>query len=210
VTLRKGYDSTDPKACPNDGEVYGGYNDGAEANNAAQQKALHPNALVFTIGRFTTSRADFYDTERGLLTIPQAVSLAKGNLSRNEFAGLYFSQSNWTAVQDALRAAGILGKVAIWVASYPGAGATVPAGAVGHQYEGSPGNSPGHYDVSVWVPYIKGLDPRKNRPVGFLPIMTTAVKLVTRRLNRRHRPLNHASRVLLEALVKAAHRVLDL
>lgn len=175
---RKGYDSTSAKDCPNDGAVYGGYDDGSISSNFHDQLTLHPDNLVFSIGRHTTSRADFYDVEAGLLSPAQGASLAQGNLLRGEFAGIYVQASSYPTVEAELKQLGILGQVKIWVAHEHDGDDTIPDFAVGRQYLLFPGLSPGHYDVSNWLPFIEGLDP---------PPVTEPVVLPTlyrQRLNR--------------------------
>jgi hypothetical protein len=156
---RKGYDSTSATDCPNDGAIYGGYVDGTISSNYHDQLTLHPDSTVFSIGRHTTSRADFYDVEAGLLSPTEGVSLAHGNLLRGEFAGIYVQASSYPLVESALKPLGILGQVKIWVAHEHDGDDTIPDFAVGRQYLLSPGLSPGHYDVSSWLPFIEGLDP---------------------------------------------------
>lgn len=155
---RKGYDSTSAKDCPNDGAVYGGYVDGSISSNYHDQLALHPDSTVFSIGRHTTSRADFYDVEGALLSPAQGATLAHGNLIRGEFAGIYVQASSYPSVESELKHLGILGQVKIWVAHEHDGDDTIPDFAVGRQYLLKPGLSPGHYDVSNWLPFIEGLD----------------------------------------------------
>lgn len=188
TATRKGYDSTSAADCPNDGEVYGGYIDGTYSTNYADLKRLHPKALVFSIGRFASSKADFYDVENGLLTPEEGAHLAKGNIERGDFAGLYMNESTWPSVKAAVKAAGIEGKVAYWVAwEQDSKDDTIPVGAVGRQYLLSPGRSPGHYDVSNWIAHIPGLDskpdPKRPRPMGKL--LRHAVKYAIKRYNVR-------------------------
>jgi len=180
--IRKGYDSTSAVDCPDDGRVYGGYNDGTYSTDYDDLLRLHPKALVFSIGRFTHSRADFYDVENGLLDPDQGVALAKGNIARGEFAGLYCNESTWPKVQTALIHAHILDKVVIWLAwEQDNQDDTIPHYADGRQFLLSPGRSPGHYDVSNWRAYIPGLDPTRHPRPQTIPPHVRVAGIVVRR-----------------------------
>lgn len=212
--MRKGYDSTSASDCPTDGDVYCGYNDGTYAADFADLKARFPHKPVWSIGRFMTSRANWYDCESGLLSPDEAATLAKGNIMRDEFAGIYVDESTWGDVKLAVKAAGIDGKVEYWIAwEQPSKDGAVPDGAAGRQYLLSPGLSPGHYDVSNWVDYVEGLDaaPPKPKPKGFTLTTRRYVKqavkvlaLLDSRLGKRI-----ASHVPLDAVAKTNLRKLD-
>lgn len=227
MQTRRGYDSTSAADCPTDGDVYGGYNDGTYAADFADLKARFPNKVVFSIGRFPTSRADFYDVERGLLDPAGGASMAKGNLTRGEFAGIYCNESTWvSSMRAALEAAGILGQVAVWVAwEQPTKDGTIPDYAAGRQFLLDPGLSPGHYDVSNWIAYIPGLDPKPVKPLHPLTrsLITSGIHLlerITRRLAKRAKSgpaVNGYGAKRLRAFIdaaddaiKAARKVLDL
>jgi hypothetical protein len=210
---RRGYDSTSAKDCPSGGQVYLGYNDGTYATDYDQLVQLHPNALVCSIGRFASSRANWYDVENGLLTPTQGVALAKGNLDRGEFAGVYCNESTWPKVKAALEKAKILDQVKIWLAwEQPDENDVIPDYAVGRQYLLSPGKSPGHYDVSSFIDHIPGLDPAPKPKPRSLPPHVRLCGIVVRRWCERytrkhthplsvpaHNRLTHWRQVIAEA-----------
>lgn len=204
--MRIGYDSTSPKDCPDDGEVYCGYIDGTYSKNHAEQKARHPDKAVWSVGRFTSSRANWYDRETGLLTDAQAVDAAAGNISRHEFAGIYCNLSSWPAVKTEVARRGLTGKVHYWIAWEHGGEDEIPAGAVGRQYLLSPGEAKGHYDKSLWVDYIPGLDAKPEpRPTGF----TKWQRHLIRRHNRIAKNLAARLDARTHPLTDAAHTRLD-
>lgn len=70
---------------------------------------------------------------------------------------VYCMASQWGACKAACANAGVPEPL-WWIAAYPGHGATIPPGAIGHQYADHGPNGE-HYDCSVVADHIPGLDP---------------------------------------------------
>lgn len=166
--MRTVYDSTSISDVPEHAENLLCYVDGHYPTNATEARKRFPKARVFTITLDGgTANADFVDCEPGACWPPShAAAWVKHRKSIGKFAGVYCGESNWPEVKAAMKAAGVSTYVGqnYLIAAYPGDGPVIPKGAIGHQWQGSPGNSPGHYDVSVFLDYIPGLDPKPKPP----------------------------------------------
>jgi len=138
------YDSTGGQAhnIPRGAQMVAGFVDGYAWTQSEWD--LFPDAVKVTISVYGNP-ADVGDVENGALTIQQAIKIG--------YPSVYCSTYFWAANQAAYRAAG-KPQPNWWVAAYPGAGPTVPAGAIAHQY-----SSDGGYDTSVVADYWPGVDP---------------------------------------------------
>jgi hypothetical protein len=68
---------------------------------------------------FATGGAEVLDVENGAATIANAVAGVLERQKKNEYSTIYISQSNLTALQDALRAAkAVMNRVGFWVANW--------------------------------------------------------------------------------------------
>jgi hypothetical protein len=170
--LITGYDSTDPADIPDHAALIFAYIDGRYATNANVARALHPKAIIKTITSEHTAGADIIDCETGLATPSTAAGWARSEHQAGRHPTIYCNHATWDAVKNAVRAAGVTGKVDYWIAAYPGIGPELYPGTVAHQYLGSPeGGSPGHFDVSVadpdWV-YGRKPEPDTARPLSLI------------------------------------------
>lgn len=123
--------------------MVGGYVDGPYAWSEADW-ARFPNAIHVTIS-VDGNAAQVGDVERGAMTIGQAIAIGYGTV--------YCSASSWPNNVAAYRTAR-KPQPNWWIAAYPGAGETIPAGAVAHQY-----SDVGGFDSSVAANYWPGVDP---------------------------------------------------
>lgn len=218
MTLRRCYDSTSAADLPADGDLYLAYLDGRFANADAVRKRFprKPVATITVTG--DTFDADMIDVEPGNVAKTKAQACAKAaawvkeKLARGEYPTVYFMESWRSAIDGALKASGVdPAKVGHFAADYDGAAQLNRPGDIGKQYR-SPdgtgsGRTAGHYDVSVVAAYWPGVDPR---PAQRLAVTTrAALRLLTRRMNRRHRPLTSHGRVLLTACRDAINHALN-
>lgn len=147
--------------------MYAGYANGRYANMNALEKRF-PNAVLLSIS--VTASADIgdvLDVESGDATPAQA----PGWVTMRRKAGVnpivYCSTSVWPSVEAAFVAADVTIPM-FWVAAYPGGGATIPLGAIGHQWIDH-----GGWDESVMASYIPGIDPLPVPPV--IPPVSTPI-----------------------------------
>jgi len=154
-----GYDSVTAAHLPPGGDVYFGYVDGIYAN-LAEVRARFPDKPVFSIAVSAATDADFLDVERYDATPEQAPGWVHRQLARGaQRPGLYASQSVMPAVLHNVTAAGVARKqVRLWSAHYTQQHLCGPLAceaqfdADATQWAGSPGASPGPYDVSLIGP----------------------------------------------------------
>ena len=164
--MRKAYDSVTVPALPSDGDFYLAYVDGSwTSGNYAEVHARFPHKRIVRITvTGNTLDAEIADIETGDLTPTSGARWAKRKIAASQHPTLYCNSSTWPDVKTALHIAGVsLSSVSFLIAAYDGK-ATVPAGAVGKQYLGYPGNSPGRYDVSVVADHWPGVDPDPAPP----------------------------------------------
>lgn len=197
--MRTCYDSVTIADVPAKAEMVACYVDGRYRNEPEARKRF-PKATIVTITVTGQAGAHVADCEMGDLDPAAAARWAKAEVKAGRKPTIYCAASQWSTVKRAVGRT----KVSWWIADYDGK-PVIPAGAVAKQYLGSPGNSPGHYDVSVVVDHWPGVD----RPVRRLSVTTRllARRLVHRLTNRSH-PVTHAGdRDLLHELEKQAKRV---
>lgn len=163
------------------------YKDGASNFDEMVKARPHAKALSISIHG---AEADCYDMENGALTIPSGVQCAKRDLDAGkEWPWLYFSTSNYDAVEAYCRKAGIWGKVHFWGAHYGLTDAEAEAlinsgqGYVAVQNVAAGYGATGHWDRSVLAAHIAGYDPAPKPPkpvkagTPFAPDMAKAVEL---------------------------------
>lgn len=150
-----------PIPLPLGATMIAGYIDLADAWSPLEWQRFENQAIVLvSIARKTeTNGGDFLDVENGLDTQTagwegRVAGWVKGRRAAGGSPGLYCSESIWSSVKAAMSNNGIIVQPNYWVAAYPGAGPTIPAGAVGHQYE----DYQNLYDVSVMADFIEGID----------------------------------------------------
>lgn len=211
--MRKMFDSTTVADLPEGGDLYAGYMDGRYRTVDGLRQRF-PKAKIVTITVLGTPRADVCDTEPGNIGPAGAARWAAAEVHAGRHPTLYAMASQWKTVKEEVEKQGITGKVSYWIADYD-RDPTIPAGAVAKQYLhgdlktiGSFAYSGGHFDVSNVADHWPGVDPpRRPRP---LDVATrTAVRLVTHRLNKRHRPLTAKGRELLLACRTAINHALN-
>lgn len=151
--MRTAYDAVTPSNIPRNAEVVMGYVNGPYAWNPSDW-AMFPNAVKITIATHpdnTTSH--MIDYENGDFTDANVVQAVKVRQASGRFPIVYCSESVWAHVRSLFTAAGVPEPLYL-VAAYPGAGPTIPSGAIGHQYE----DYQNKYDISVIDDYIPGVD----------------------------------------------------
>jgi hypothetical protein len=208
------YDSVTVADLPPDGDGYLGYVDGPYRNYEAV-RARFPGRPVASVTVTGTSDANVCDCETGDLTPSQAAGWAKRQLAAGKLPTIYCNASTWPAVKQAVATAGLTPRMGdrYLIAEYPGPGAkpdpTIPAGAIGHQYLGSPeGGSPGHYDVSVVVEYWPGVDPVPPKPArGLSPVASAALSALVWRLSKVRNPPTSHLRVRFARLLAQVNRI---
>jgi hypothetical protein len=164
------YDSIHPLSIPLDAEVVAGYVDGdwpwMAPGNMAWCRARWPNAVFVRIAVFeSTNDGDMGDRENGDMDEAGLVRWSTRRRAAGHTAYGYCSESNWGPCKLAFAAAATMEPHWI-VAAYPGGGAIIPAGALGHQYADPLTGSGGDYDLSIVADYLPGIDPPpKDLPV---------------------------------------------
>jgi hypothetical protein len=161
------FDSVDVMALPPGADLYAGYDDGAwpDANAIATRFPGKP------VIRITTNPADnegdMLDVETGDARPTDAPNWAWRRRMAGSVAYVYCDESNWGAVADAFAITHIPPPLYL-VAAYPGAGPSIPAGAIGHQWVDR-----GAYDESTMADYLPGIDspppppaPHPSEPQG--------------------------------------------
>ena len=128
------YDAINVLSLPAGADIYAGYDDGRWPD-AAAIAAQFPSKPVVRITVFPSdNEGDVLDVETGDATPAQAPAwVQKRRAAGHTWPTVYCSESAWASVIGAFQAQGVA-QPFYWVAAYPGAGATVPAGAVAHQW----------------------------------------------------------------------------
>lgn len=143
------YDTTDvpPDVLPADGHAYAGYVDGHYQSFASIARRF-PHAHLLSISVFG-GVADCVDIEPGNPVMPaQAGAWVRSMLSRGVWRPCVYAMASQMDEVRASLAAVPRGSYRLWVASWPGPGAIVPAGFDAHQYTDH-GPHGENYDVSV-------------------------------------------------------------
>jgi hypothetical protein len=162
--MRTAYDAVTPSNIPRNAEVVMGYINGPYAWDQADWD-LFPNALKITIATHpdnTTSqiidyeRGDFDDSD-----VVQAVAVRRSN-GGNPI--VYCAETDWNHLQAVFASAGVTQPQWL-IAAYPGAGDTIPSGAIGHQYI----DYQNLYDISVLADFIPGVDPEPTTKENDMP-----------------------------------------
>lgn len=151
--VRYMYDSVDPAAIPASATMVAGYADGRYAN-LGEMRTRFPRATVVSIAVRWTTRSQVLDVETGDATPAEAVQWCTQTMAdkNNHELTVYCNTDTWPTVRAAFRTAGVT-EPQYLVAQYDG-NATIPAGAIGKQYENTPG-----WDRSVVADYWPGVDP---------------------------------------------------
>lgn len=157
------HDSTSPLAIPLTAAMVAGYVDGRwpwmAPGNMGWVQARWPRAVPVRIAVFaTTNDGHCLDVESGDASPAQAPGWVRMRRAAGADPSVYCNTSLWPAVRAAFHAAGTP-EPYWWVASYPGGGATIPGGAVAHQYADPPSGSGGNFDLSVVADHWPGIDP---------------------------------------------------
>jgi hypothetical protein len=162
------YDSVTARDIPLSARMVAGYVDGPYAWSPFDW-LIHASArkvrITVTGG---TLNAHAADVERGDLTPAQGAAWAKRKLAAGETPWLYFSLSREAEILAALAALGIdHRKVGFWTAQWTG----VPhlAGGAGMTQYDHPPHSGGHYDLSLALDYLPGIDPAPKPAPGPAP-----------------------------------------
>jgi hypothetical protein len=147
------YDAVDASRIPRGVGLVAGYVDGAY-RWASSDWDLFPDAVWVGIAVAAgTNLGEVLDVERGDATPDQAPGWVKRRRDNGIDPTVYCSEALWADCRAAFAGAGVA-EPHWWIASWPGGGPTVPAGAVAHQYL-----HPGPVDVSVVADYWPGIDP---------------------------------------------------
>lgn len=166
--MRTMHDGVTVADLPANATMVAAYVDGQYAN-AHTMRQRFPHAKLVTITVTGQAGANVIDCEPGDVGPNKAASWAAAEVKAGRHPTIYCMASSWPTVKKAVVKQGIRGKVNYWIADYDGK-PEVPAGAVAKQYLGSPGNSPGHYDVSVVADHWPGVDPEpKPKPAKKVP-----------------------------------------
>jgi hypothetical protein len=143
-----------PRSADAPGNVVVAWN-GGEFNWSDADRASFSHAVLQSISPNASIAADWLDIERGDVD-PTDVADITGWVAR-EHGGLYLSYSNWAMVRGYFPKDPPPWWVADYLGTLPPTPPVIPAawlalGVVAWQYAGSPGTSPGHYDMSVTAP----------------------------------------------------------
>lgn len=151
-------DAVDVSALPAGLDLYLGYVDGAEtAGQIARVAQRFPTArLVRCTVTGRTFDAEVADVERYDLTPAGGAAWAAGKVARDGWATLYCSASAWPDVRAQVATVARFtnidpARVLYLIADYNNQ-PTIPAGAIGHQYESTT------YDRSVVADHWPGVD----------------------------------------------------
>lgn len=164
------YDAVDPANVPRDAQAVAGYFDGHYVWTV-DDWALFPGVPHVPITVFGAPSVRVCDCEAGDLTPARAAAWAASEVSSGRRPTIYCNTSTMPAVKTALAALnlslGTAGEVDWWQAQYDGVAVLARVNGVmpvAKQYAGSPGNSPGPYDVSVADPAWLGTVPTPPAP----------------------------------------------
>lgn len=193
------YDAVTPSAIPTNAQMVAGYIDGAYVWKPADW-ARFPNAVKVRIAAFSvTNDGHVGDCEQGDMTPQSAVAWVRMRRRAGADPTVYCSEGAWAGVRQAFAAAGIP-EPHWWVASYPGAGATIPAGAVAHQYADPANGSGGNYDVSVVADYWPGVDTGGDMPLTQADANLVAATLLNWYVTTPGKPKGTAGRQVFDVL----------
>ncbi len=119
-------------------------------------RSFKPGVTYITItGNAAVNACDVLDVETGLATPQQAPGWVQMRRAAGAIPTVYCSASPWPQVRAEFARQGVP-EPNWWIAAYDGQ-ATVPPGAVAHQYIDPPGSG-GHYDLSAVLDYWPGVD----------------------------------------------------
>jgi len=157
------YDAVDASGIPQDAPAVAAYVDGGYAWSE-EDWARFPGVPHVTITVLGAAGARVCDCESGDLTPVQAAAWAATEVLAGRRPTIYCNTSTLPAVLGALPVFGLqFGRdLDWWQAQYDGIAALAPVNGVmpvAKQYAGSPGNSPGPYDLSVCEASWLGLVP---------------------------------------------------
>lgn len=159
------YDGVDASRLPTNAWGVGGYVDGLYKWSAADW-ARFPYSVKARIAVFAdTDDGHILDVEQGNATPAQSVDWALMRRKAGIDPTVYMNTSTWPVVRSAFQARGVA-EPHYWVAQYDGV-ASIPAGAIGKQYENNEGAG---WDRSVVADHWPGIDP----PTAATPASTTA------------------------------------
>ena len=150
-----GYDSDNIDDIPSSAQLVLYYDDGESGSATSQQLSRFPSSILQSITRKFGTPGYWADLETGTMSILDGVTM----WANRQVQGLYIQESNWLSLRQAISAAG-LAPPPYWIAAYPSVLPTDPLvpqswidlGCVMWQFAGSPGTSPGHYDLNVTAP----------------------------------------------------------
>lgn len=150
--MRTMYDAVTPTNIPRAAQMVAGYVDGKYAWTAAEW-ALFPHATKVRIAVFSsTNDGHVLDVEPGCSSPTSAPGWVVKRRAAGVDPSVYCNLSTWPTVRTAFHNAGIA-EPHWWIAAYPGIGAKLYPGTVGHQFA-----NPGPVDVSIVADYWPGVD----------------------------------------------------
>lgn len=141
-----------------------GYIDGRYAWSQAGWDRFPASRKVRVAVFPTTNAGDAIDREPGDATAAQAVDwVLMRRAAGHPNPIVYCSYSDWGNCRQAFTSRGVA-QPAWWVAGYPSptdadGNPVIPPGAIAHQFTDTPG---GHWDESLVVDYLPGIDPQEN------------------------------------------------
>lgn len=147
------FDSVNASAIPADASLVAGYIDGLY-RWTPNDWARFPNARYVRIATSAATNAgEVLDVETGDATPDQAVTWTVARRRSGADPTVYVDSSRWLEASVAFARDHVTAPH-WWVAAHPGAGRTIPPGAVAHQFADL-----GRYDLSVVADYWPGVDP---------------------------------------------------
>lgn len=163
------YDSVTSHDIPASAQMVAGYVDGLYAWSLLDWE-LHLGATKVRITvTGATLDAHVADVERGDLTPAQGAQWAKAMIAAGKTPALYFSRSQFGAVNAAMLAEGIdSSHWTVWAADWTGQPHLLP-GTYATQYADPAYGSGGHYDLSLVADYWPGIDPPPQPPKPPVP-----------------------------------------
>lgn len=197
-----------PRLCPRlFAYIDGGYENYTEARKRWPRRLIVP--ITVGVSGPEALTAAIIDCETGDADPELAVEWATAKLDNHQVPTIYRSEALWAPVDAAMTKHRLHygigpGKVQRFSAAYDGNKA-IPPGNVAHQYAGSPGNSPGHYDETEALAHVPGWGmgaPLSRRHRRYAKALAKAWGARDRRLTN--------DRFLVELLERNATRLLDL
>lgn len=155
---RRMADSITPADLPDGFDLYGGYDDG-RYNDIAAIKARFPGKTVIAFTVFAHDNyGDCLDIEKGDATVEQAPAWTTRRRLAGHGGPLNYCAWSTLPALKAQYAAQKVTEPGYIVAGYPAPdGDAIPPGCVGHQWIDH-----GHYDESIIVNYLPGIDPNPH------------------------------------------------